>query len=141
MTGRWWLAVLLVSAACSLNEHGPWLTAEGVRLENSQVLEFEGSRNCDQQSVTFLVFFGNQYAKDPRAALGPLESVDGEGRRLEFSELDSLPPGAEPTGVNHENDGVKREIWLVEGERDDYIYMAHTDQTIERWPRFEGRCR
>lgn len=140
MTVRWWLAVFFACAGCSMNEHGPWKTAEGVRLEGSQVLEFEGSRHCEQHSVTFLVFFGKQYAKDPRAALGQVVSIDGGGRRLEFSELDSLPDAASPTGITHESDGVKREIWLVEEEREDYIYLAYSDQTIERWMRFEGQC-
>ena len=131
---------LLLLGACTLNKHGPWLTEDGVRLENSLVLEYEGSRTCNQQSVTYLVFFGDQYAKDPQGVLGNLQSVDGQGREISYQELDSLPKEAVPTGINHQVRDVNREIWLVDSERDDYLYVAYSDQRIERWARAEMRC-
>lgn len=140
MSRRLVLLVALLLAGCTLNSHGPWLTADGVRLENSLVLEYGGSRACDQHTVTFIVFFGEQYARDPSGVLGRLDSVDGAGRQLTYDTLDDLPEGAEATGITHESKGVRREIWLVPDQRDDYIYMASNDQRIERWPRAEVRC-
>ena len=101
----------LLAAGCAFSEYGPWLSPTGARLEGSQVVEFEGFRECGQEDVVFIRFFGAQYAKDPDGVLGEIRSVDGE-RVLVYAVLDELPEGAVGTGITHEG----REIYLVEDD-------------------------
>ncbi len=127
------VVVAAVTAACT-NQHGPWLNSAGRRLEGSEVVEFDGFNQCDQESVTFLRFFGDQYAKDPEGVLGQLTSA--EGRPLSFAILDEVPEGAEPTGIHHGS----REIYVDPATRADYIYIRLGTGQVERWPRAEVPC-
>ena len=127
------VALVAVVAACA-NQHGPWLNSAGRRLEGSEVVEFDGFSQCGQESVVFLRFFGDQYAKDPEGVLGPLTSA--EGRPLSFVVLDEIPPGAEATGIHHGS----REIYVDPATRADYIYMRLGSGQVERWPRAEVPC-
>ena len=128
-------AVALVAAGCAFSEYGPWLSPTGARLEGSQVVEFEGFRECGQEDVVFIRFFGAQYAKDPDGVLGELRSVDGE-RVLAYAVLDDLPDGATGTGITHEG----REIFLVESLREDYLFILRPDGRVEQRPRAEVGC-
>ena len=127
------LALMAVVAACT-NQHGPWLNSAGRRLEGSEVVEYDGFNQCGQESVVFLRFFGDQYAKDPDGVLGTLTSA--EGRPLSFAVLDQVPDGAEPTGIHHGS----REIYVDPATRADYIYIRLGTGQVERWPRAEVPC-
>ncbi len=126
------VAVLLVAACAS--EHGPWVDADGNQVPNGLILEFEGPSSCGWSSVTFIRFFGAQYARDPERALGALQGQGGND--LTYDEVTESPPGAEPTGITHGD----REILIDEGQRDDYLFMAVGDSVVERWPRAELTC-
>ena len=125
--------LLLLAAACA-NAHGPWIDADGNRVPSGLVLEFDGPSSCGWSSVTFIRFFGAQYARDPERALGALQSADGT--ELTYDEVTEPPPGAEPTGVTHGD----REILIDEVQREDYLFMAVGDSLVERWPRAELTC-
>lgn len=126
---------ILGLTGCGLAEFGPWLSPTGAPLEGSQVVEFEGFRQCGWEDVIFIRFFGAQYAKDPEGVLGELRSVDGE-RRLTYEVLDELPEGAIATGITHEG----REIHFVEETREDYLYISRPDGRVEQRPRAEVEC-
>ncbi len=123
----------VVVTACA-PQQGPWFNDAGRRLEGSEVVEFTGFNQCDQESVTFIRFFGDQYAKDPEGVLGQLTSA--EGRPLSFALLDGVPDGAEPTGIRQ----GAREIYVDPATRADYLYIRLGSGQVERWPRAEVPC-
>lgn len=120
--------------ACSLRERGPWVTAEGRRLQGSEVIEYDGFNQCDQERVIFMRFFGKQYARDPRRILGQLFSV--EGQPIEFAILEEVPSGAEPTGIHHK----EREIYLDQSLIEDFLFIRLGNGRVEQWPRAEVPC-
>ena len=127
------VAVVALSA-CQLNSQGPWLDANGNMMSGNDMVEFYGFAACDQQQVVFIQFFGDQYAKDLRDDLGELTSpVTGEP--IDFELLESLPEGAEGTGITH----AGREIYVGE-DRAEYIYVRLPNGQAERWPRAEDTC-
>ncbi len=126
-------ALILLAAACA-SEHGPWVDADGNRVPNGLILEFDGPSSCGWSSVTFIRFFGDQYARDPERALGALQGPDGND--LTYDEVTEPPAGAEPTGITHGD----REILIDEAQRDDYLFMSVGDSLVERWPRAELTC-
>lgn len=129
------LVVLAVGlAACTANVHGPWVDANGRRMLGSEVVEFQGFPECDQQQVTFMRFFGDQYARDPDRILGDLRSPIDDAP-LTFAVLDALPEGAEGTDITHDG----REIFVA-GDRPDYLYVRLPSGDVERWPRAETEC-
>ncbi|NIR38057.1 MAG: hypothetical protein GWN79_13675, partial [Actinobacteria bacterium] len=120
------LLVAVGLAACSPNVHGPWVDENGRRLMGSEVVEYRGFPECDQELVTFMRFFGDQYARDPEGVLGPLRSpVDDDP--LAYAVLDSLPEGAEGTDITHGG----REIYVA-ADRPDYLYIRLADGDVER---------
>ncbi len=127
------VAALLLVAACA-GQHGPWVDADGNQVPNGLILEFGGPSSCGWSSVTFIRFFGAQYARDPERALGALQGSDGSD--LTYDEVTDPPAGAEPTGITHED----REILIDEGQRENYLFMAVGDSLVERWPRAELTC-
>lgn len=129
------LVLLLTLTAC-IDSFGPWLSADGERVSNGQVLQFRGFKQCDQRSVIFMQFFGRQYAKDANGALGQILSEDGEGRVLEFAELEESPGTATPTGITFEG----QEILVSEPDHEDYLFISLPEGIVEQWPRYEERC-
>jgi len=125
------LAVLV--SACGLNSRGPWVDANGRRLQGNEVIEYDGFAACDQERVVFLEFYGDKYAKDEEDRLGTLTSEAGE--ELSFVVTDVLPPSAEPTGITH----AGREIFVAD-DRSDYLYIRLSSGQVERWPRAEVEC-
>ena len=119
--------LLLLAAACA-NSHGPWIDADGNRVPSGLVLEFDGPSSCGWSSVTFIRFFGAQYARPGEGA------GRAPGRRRDRAHLrrgDQAAIRAEPTGVTHGD----REILIDEVQREDYLFMAVGDSLVERWPR------
>lgn len=126
------LALLLTS--CGLTQHGPWLDESGQRLEGSQLVEYQGFEECGHESVVFLVFFGDMYAKDTDGVLGELRNPSGDV--LSYEVLDEVPPGVTATGLT----SGEREIYFDEATRADYLYVHRADGRTERWPRAESPC-
>ncbi len=134
---RWRLAsavLPVVLATACFSTDPPWSDAEGEIVSASQVIEHKGFARCGTQSVTFLEFFGRQFAKDPEGVLGTLLSLDGS-RELSYEALDSVPPGAVATGITRGD----REIYVDEEETEDYLYVVYPTR-VERWPRAEVYC-
>lgn len=127
-------SVLILMAACTFNQRGPWVDANGRRLMGSEVIEYDGFAACGQERVVFLEFFGDKYAKDPTGQLGQLRSLI-DGRPLTFAVLPDIPPGATATGITH----AGREIYVGD-DRADYLYVRLSDGSVERWPRAEVSC-
>lgn len=126
--------VAFALASCGLTQFGPWLDESGQRLEGSQLVEYRGFEECGHESVVFLVFFGDMYAKDTRGDLGELRNPSGEV--LSYAVLDEIPPGVDATGLT----SGEREIYFDEATRADYLYIHRTDGRTERWPRAESPC-
>jgi hypothetical protein len=126
--------MLMLLAACNLNEHGPWLDESGQPLEGSQVVEYDGFSSCGHAKVTFIRFFGLMFAKDPGGVLGPLSGADDQP--LTFELLTEIPAGVQASTITH-ND---REIFFDPTNREDYLYVHLGDGTLERWPRAEIAC-
>lgn len=126
------LALLLTS--CGLTQYGPWLDESGQRLEGSQLVEYQGFEECGHESVVFLVFFGDMYAKDTDGVLGELRNPSGDV--LSYAVLDEIPPGVIATGLT----SGEREIYFDEATRPDYLYIHRADGRTERWPRAESPC-
>lgn len=127
-------AVVVLVSACTLNQHGPWVDANGQQLQGSEMVEFDGFAACDWEKVVFIRLFGEQYAKDPEGVLGELRSPD-TGDVVAFEVLASLPEGLEATGFTH----AGRELYLGD-DRPDYIYIRLPNGQVERWPRAEVEC-
>jgi hypothetical protein len=124
----------LLLASCGLTQFGPWLDESGQRLEGSQLVEYQGFKECDHEDVVFLVFFGDMYAKDTKGILGELLNASGEV--LSYAVLDEVPAGANPSGFT----SGQREIYFDDGTREDYLYIHREDGRTERWPRAESAC-
>ena len=142
------LAALLLLTSCADGRFGPWVREDGSIVESSLLVEYQGFRDCDQLDVTFMEFYGSQYAKDPVGVLGDVEAADGSGRMIEYEVLfgADVLAGLEPQGFTHSarpigsNEWVEREIYLDPAGRDDYIYVVVDGEAIERWVRYEERC-
>lgn len=130
----WLLVVVLIISSCATNRYGPWFTPSGDLVSNSIMLEFKGFKQCGTDKVVFIRFLGKQYAYDPEGQLGTLTGTDGQV--LTYAELDSPPAGAEPTGVQHEDE----EIWRVPSDVDNYLYVVFNGTLTQRWPRAEVGC-
>lgn len=128
------VVVFLVLAACSFNDFGPWLDQSGQRLEGSQVLEYAGFPNCGHRQVTFMMFFGRLFARDPKGVLGQLYNEAGEP--LAFAVLTEEPAGLTESDITHKD----REILYDANNREDYVYIRMGDGTVEQWPRAEIAC-
>ena len=132
------LCVLVIFAltltACGLNDRGPWVDRNGNQLRGNDMIEYGGFALCDQQSVVFIQFFGDQYAKDTEGVLGELRS-EIDGRTLSFELLPSIPEDLEGTDITH----AGREIFIGE-DRPDYLYVRLPSGETERWPRAEDTC-
>jgi hypothetical protein len=126
--------MIMLLAACNLNEHGPWLDESGQPLEGSQVVEYDGFSSCGHSKVTFIRFFGSLFAKDPGGVLGMLYNAAGE--LLTFELLTEIPAGLQASTITHED----REIFFDPTNREDYLYVHLGDGTLERWPRAEIAC-
>ena len=142
------LAALFVLTSCSDGRYGPWVRTDGSIIESSFLVEYQGFRDCDQLDVTFMRFFGNQYARDPGMVLGEVTATDGSGRVLEYEVLfgEEVLAGLESQGFTHNarpigsNEWVQREIYLDPAGRDDFIYIVVDGEAIERWIRYEEPC-
>ncbi len=141
------IAVFVLSS-CSDGRFGPWVRTDGSIIESSLLVEYQGFRDCDQLDVTFMRFFGNQYARDPDGVLGDVLAADGSDRVLEYEVLfgDDVLAGLEPQGFTHtarpigSNVWVEREIYLDPAGREDYLYVVVDGEAIERWIRYEAVC-
>ena len=130
--GGW---ALVLVAACSMNQFGPWLDESGQPLEGSQVLQYRGFEECGHGDVVFLSFFGRMYAQDDKGILGQLTNEDGE--TLTFAVLDQIPEGVVARGLTLGD----REIYFEDASLDDYLYIHREgDGRTERWPRAESDC-
>jgi len=142
------LAALFVLTSCSDGRYGPWVRNDGSIIESSLLVEFQGFRDCDQLDVTFMRFFGNQYARDPEMVLGEVTAPDGSGRVLEYDVLfgDEVLTDLESQGFTHtarpigSNVWVEREIYLDPAGHEDFIYVVVDGEAIERWVRYEDTC-
>jgi hypothetical protein len=128
------VVLALVLTACSFNDFGPWLDQSGQRLEGSQVLEYAGFPNCGHRKVTFMMFFGRLFARDPEGVLGQLYNQESEP--LAFAVLPEEPPGLTESDITHN----EREILYDAENREDYLYIRLADDTVEQWPRAEIPC-
>lgn len=126
--------IAVAVSSCGLETHGPWVDQSGRRMQGNEVMQFDGSPVCDHQGVTFLRFFGSQYARDLGGVLGELRSPVDD-RPLSFELLDVAPLDTSGTGIVH----AEREIY-VGADRPDYLYLRHAEGTVERWPRAEVAC-
>lgn len=124
---------LLVSS-CALNTQGPWVDKFGRQLQGTEMIEFTGFAACNQNSVTFIRFFEDQYAKDPTGVLGELTSPT-TGEALSFEVLPDVPLGLDGTDITH----AGREVYIGE-DRPDYLYIRLPNGEVERWPRAEVNC-
>ena len=59
------MAALILSAVACASEHGPWVDADGNRVPNGLILEFDGPSSCGWSSVTFIRFFGDAVRPRP----------------------------------------------------------------------------
>lgn len=142
------LATLFLLSSCADGRFGPWVREDGSVIEASFLVEYRGFRDCDQLDVTFMRFYGNQYARDPAGVLGDVMAQDGSGRLLEYEVLfgDEVLTGLEPQGFSHtarpigSNVWVEREIYLDPDGRDDYLYVVVDGEAVERWIRYEEPC-
>lgn len=142
------LAALFVLTSCSDGAYGPWIRTDGSIIESSLLVEYQGFRDCEQLDVTFMRFYGNQYARDPAGVLGDVAAGDGSGRLLEYEVLfgDDVLAGLESTDFTHtarpigSNFWVEREIYLDPAGHDDFIYVVVDGEAIERWIRYEEPC-
>lgn len=142
------LAAIFVLSSCSDGRFGPWVRTDGSIIESSLLVEYQGFRDCDQLDVTFMRFFGNQYARDPAGVLGEVTAADGTDRVLEYDVLfgDDVLDGLDAQGFTHtarpigSNVWVEREIYLDPAGRDDYLYVVVDGEAIERWIRYEEPC-
>jgi hypothetical protein len=127
-------ALVLALAGCSINQYGPWYTPAGNIVSSSIMVEFQGFKECDTETVVFIRFLGRQYAYDPQGQLGTLTADDGTV--LTYAEFDSPPGGIDPTGVRHKDE----EIWQGQADTENYLYVVHDGGLTERWPRAEIPC-
>ena len=77
---------------------GPWLDESGQRLEGSQLIQYQGFKQCGHEDVQFIVFFGDMYARDPEGVLGPLTNPAGESLCLE--KTTQKPEGVKAPGFS-----------------------------------------
>ncbi|MDH3307525.1 MAG: hypothetical protein OEO77_08430 [Acidimicrobiia bacterium] len=137
-------AAALFLGACGAGVRGPWLSANGERLETNQVFEYDGLRRCGQREVVFMEFFGRKFAKDPEGILGSL--TGSSGQELTFEIEQGVDGALERTGYIHDVkdpitlEQVTREILVAEDVPEDYLYIAINDEYTERWPRAEITC-
>ncbi len=142
------LAALFVLTSCADGRYGPWVREDGSVIESSLLIEYQGFRDCDQLDVTFMQFYGYQYARDPGMILGDVTAPDGSGRVLEYDVLfgEEVLATLESQGFTHSarpigsNDWVDREIFLDPASREDYLYVVVDNEAIERWVRYEEQC-
>lgn len=142
------LAAMFVLSACADGRFGPWVREDGSVIEPSFLVEYQGFRDCDQLDVTFMRFYGAQYARDPGGILGDVVAPDGSGRTLEYQVLfgEDVLAGLESQGFTHtarpigSNDWVTREIFLDPAGHEDYIYVVVDGEAIERWIRYDEEC-
>lgn len=141
------LAAVFILSSCADGQYGPWVREDGSIIESSLLIEYQGFRDCDQNEVTFMQFYGHQYARDPRGILGEVTSADGSGRVLEYEVLfgDAIE-SLESQGFTHSarpigsNDWVDREIYLDPASREDFLYVVVDGEAIEKWIRYEEPC-
>lgn len=137
-------AMVALLGACGAGVHGPWLAANGERLETNQVFEYDGLRRCGQRDVVFMEFFGRKFAKDPEGILGALTGASGDD--LSFEVAQGVDPALEPTGYTHDVkdpitlEQVTREILVADEVPEDYLYISVNAEYTERWPRAEVTC-
>lgn len=127
-------ALTVVLVGCSQAVSGPWLDESGQRLEGSQLIQYQGFKECGHEDVQFLVYFGDMYAKDPAGVLGPLIGAAGES--LTYTILSEVPEGAVAQGFFFRD----QEIYADPETVADYIYIRFGNGNVERWPRAEISC-
>jgi hypothetical protein len=120
--------------ACSMAQTGPWLDESGQRLEGSQLIQYQGFKECGHEEVQFIVFFGDMYARDPEGVLGQLTNTAGES--LSFEVTTEIPEGVVAQGFSFRD----REIYFDPLTREDYLYIHFENGNVERWPRAEFPC-
>ena len=113
---------------------GPWLDESGQRLEGSQLIQYQGFKECGHEDVQFIVFFGDMYARDPEGVLGPLSNPAGESLSLE--KTTQVPHRVKAQGLSFGG----RENDLETATRQDYLYVHFENGNLERWPRAEFPC-
>lgn len=107
-------------AADADHNNSVWSKATGERALTSTILSLQGAEHCGWETVTFLVFKGRQYVRDPNDAFAvpTVQPYDANA---------TLPATATDTG--YRKDG--RELWLSADR--EVAYLVDADET-EAWP-------
>jgi hypothetical protein len=115
--------ILLFGASCS---EDPWVNRSG---EPALIREHAGDAHCGLETVTFIVFEDERYARDPEFA------VDKDALSIEYDPDVALPKGTRDTGLRK----GETQLWVGGSSGEEAIYLVEDDE-VERLPLFSGGC-